>query len=136
MRLKLLLLLPALLGNDAPPPPTAQASITEKEVAADVAFLADPGLEGRDTPSSGLQHAAAHLGEELRAAGLEGAGKDGGFRLHWDMTAPTPDAPRCLLQLQGPAPHDFVLGTDFEPVPFADGRASGELVFLGFGIEA
>src|SRR5262249_23028532 len=75
------LLMLALLGNDAPPPPAAFAGITEKEVAADVAFFADPGLEGRDTPSAGLEHAATHIEEELHAAGLKGLGKDGSLRL-------------------------------------------------------
>jgi Peptidase family M28 len=136
MRLKLLLLLSPLLGNDAPPPAAALSSITEKEVATDVAFFADPGLEGRDTPSAGLEHAATHIEDELHVAGLKGLGKDGSFRLPWEYKTRTPDASSCALQLQGATPRSFVLGTDFEPVPGAEGSATGEVVFLGFGIEA
>src|SRR5689334_8533369 len=136
MRSLSFLLLLAWLGTDAPPPPAALAGITEKEVAADVAFLAAPAQEGRDTPSGGLERSAAHLEAALRAAGLKGAGKDGSFRLPWEMTTRTPDPAHCSLRLEGDTPRDFALGTDFDPLPYAEGSASGEVVFVGFGIEA
>jgi hypothetical protein len=55
-------------------------SITESELKAHVSFLASDALEGRDTPSKGLDVAAEYIASEFRRAGLEPAGEDGYFQ--------------------------------------------------------
>jgi hypothetical protein len=136
--IQLLLLLAGPLSAGDPPagPAAGLATILEKEVEADVAYLADAALEGRDTPSAGLSLAAAHIEERLRAAGLSGAGKDGSFRLPFEVQTLAPDALACRLSEEGAQGRSYELGVDFVPVPLADGEASGEVVFLGFGIES
>jgi hypothetical protein len=55
-------------------------SITASELRAHVSFLASDPLEGRDTPSKGLDVAAEYIASEFRRAGLEPAGDDGYFQ--------------------------------------------------------
>jgi hypothetical protein len=47
---------------------------------ADVSFLASDALEGRGTPSRGLDLAAEYIAAQFRRAGLEPAGDDGYFQ--------------------------------------------------------
>ena len=55
-------------------------SITPAELRAHVSFLAADALEGRDTPSMGLNVAAEYIASEFRRVGLEPAGDDGYFQ--------------------------------------------------------
>ncbi len=54
--------------------------ITPAELKAHVSFLASDPLEGRDTPSRGLDVAAEYIASEFRRAGLEPAGDNGYFQ--------------------------------------------------------
>src|SRR5664279_5697568 len=55
-------------------------AITASELKAHVSFLASDALEGRDTPSRGLDVAAEYIASEFRRADLEPAGDDGYFQ--------------------------------------------------------
>jgi hypothetical protein len=59
------------------------ATITESSVHGHLAFLASDALRGRDTPSPGLEEAAAYLAAQHRANGLEPAGDEGGYIQRW-----------------------------------------------------
>ena len=59
--------------------------IAPNDLKADVSFLASDELEGRATPSKGLDIAAEFIASQFRRAGLEPAGDDGYFQ-----TAPLP----------------------------------------------
>jgi hypothetical protein len=50
------------------------------DLRADISFLASDALEGRGTPSRGLDIAAEFLASQFRRAGLEPAGDDGYFQ--------------------------------------------------------
>jgi hypothetical protein len=83
----------ALLGAAActspAPAPTPSSSptaarvgvetITPQDIFARVSFLASDALRGRDTPSPGLEAAAAYLASEYLRMGLEPAGENGTF---------------------------------------------------------
>ena len=56
------------------------ARITANGLKADVSFLASDLLEGRGTPSRGLDLAAEYIASEFRRGGLEPAGDDGYFQ--------------------------------------------------------
>ncbi|MBZ5625204.1 MAG: M28 family peptidase [Acidobacteriia bacterium] len=54
--------------------------LTANDLKADVSFLASDALEGRGTPSRGLDIAAEYIAAQFRRAGLEPAGDDGYFQ--------------------------------------------------------
>jgi hypothetical protein len=54
--------------------------VTANDLKADVSFLASDALEGRGTPSKGLDIAAEYIAAQFRRAGLEPAGDDGYFQ--------------------------------------------------------
>ena len=63
--------------------PTAQQiadRLTANDLKADVSFLASDALEGRGTPSRGLDIAAEFVAAQFRRAGLDPAGDDGYFQ--------------------------------------------------------
>ncbi len=73
----------AALMLAAQAPPVAQqiaARLTANDLKADVSFLASDALEGRGTPSPGLDIAAEYIAAQFRRAGLEPAGDDGYFQ--------------------------------------------------------
>jgi hypothetical protein len=65
-------------------PPGIRAAlnlIQPNELKGDLSFLASDALEGRYTPSPGLQIAAEFIASKFRAAGLEPGGTDGYFQV-------------------------------------------------------
>ncbi|HEY3743094.1 MAG TPA: hypothetical protein VGL53_24775, partial [Bryobacteraceae bacterium] len=54
--------------------------LTADGLKADVSFLASDALEGRGTPSRGLDIAGEYIAAQFRRAGLEPAGDDGFFQ--------------------------------------------------------
>jgi len=58
----------------------ALASISADSMRGNLSFLAADLLEGRDTPSRGLDIAALYIAAQFRRAGLEPAGGDGYFQ--------------------------------------------------------
>jgi hypothetical protein len=132
-RLASLLALPLLWGA---PRHGAVATISETELRAHVELLAGPALEGRDSPSLGLDLAARYVEQEFERYGLAPLGDE--FVHGFGMSVPVPVAEGCRLELrpvQGEVVH-FELGRDFVPLAGCEGEASGELLFLGFGIDA
>lgn len=91
----------ALAGCAEPPPPATApsasppgvdapagagaASITARDMYTRIAFLASDALRGRDTPSPGLDSAAAYLVREYQRLGLEPAGENGSFYQHYPL---------------------------------------------------
>jgi hypothetical protein len=64
-------------------PPLARriaAHLRANDLKADVSFLASDALEGRATPSRGLDLAAEYIAAQFRRAGLEPVGGDGYFQ--------------------------------------------------------
>ncbi|GJM21670.1 MAG: hypothetical protein DHS20C15_15850 [Planctomycetota bacterium] len=114
-------------------------TITKAELLADLHALAGPLAEGRDSPSLGLDHAADHVSERLAAAGFTGLGHDGSFLLPFERELPAPDVANCALLVErtdGVRYEDFRFGVDYVPVWQTEGRARGEVVLLGFGIDS
>ena len=60
--------------------PGITAGLAANSLKADVSFLASDALEGRATPSRGLDIAAEYIAAQFRRAGLEPAGNDGFFQ--------------------------------------------------------
>ena len=66
----------------SPPPEVyrALASISGDSLRGNLSFIASDLLEGRDTPSRGLDIAGLYIAAQFRRAGLEPAGDDGYFQ--------------------------------------------------------
>ena len=88
------------------PPEQARllSTISADAMRGHLAFLASDALEGRGTPSRGLDIAAEYIASQFRAAGLEPLGDDGYFQTaDWRKIAPKreqakyADAPEPLL---------------------------------------
>jgi len=115
-------------------------SITEKDLETHLWRIAAPRNEGRDSPSAGMELAALYIEEVLEEAGVQ-PGWDRGYR-HTFTAKPRggfslPDEASCELSVSGgDGGIEGVYGRDFVPFPGCNGRASGEVVFLGFGITA
>ena len=76
-------------------PPLAEriaAHVRANDLKADVSFLASDALEGRATPSRGLDLAAEYIAAQFRRAGLEPAGDDGYFQTaSYQLVKPNPE---------------------------------------------
>lgn len=96
----------AAAAEPALPPAQAQllSSISADAMRGHLAFLSSDALEGRGTPSRGLDVAAAYIASQFQAAGLEPLGDDGYYQTaDWREIAPQrerakyADAPEPLL---------------------------------------
>ena len=77
----------------AVPPEIRQAldRITADSLKGHLSFIASDALEGRDTPSKGLDLAAEYIAAQFRRAGLEPAGTEGYFQVaNWFLSQPDP----------------------------------------------
>jgi len=84
-------------------PAGAMAAISAQSLKGHVSFLASDSLEGRDTPSKGLDIAAEYIASRFRATGLEPACGDSYFQdSDWVRVAPVTDG--FSLTIEGAAP--------------------------------
>jgi hypothetical protein len=111
IRLVMMGLLAAVVGpaSQAADPPALAPGVKESldRISADsmrghLSFLASDALEGRGTPSKGLDLAAEYIAAQFRRAGLEPIGDDGYFQTaDWKYLAPEPDSFECQWKLDG-----------------------------------
>ncbi len=91
-KLFVLLALVAASASAAPPTPDQAAvlgRISTDSLRGNLSFLASDVLEGRGTPSRGLDVAAEYIAAQYRRAGLEPLGDDGYFQTaNWTYTEP------------------------------------------------
>jgi Zn-dependent M28 family amino/carboxypeptidase len=126
----------AAQDNTAP----QNASIRKQDLKADVYFLADDLTRGRlvGTPEYAL--AAEFVKSRFERLGLTPAGPNGAYFHSFNLMVATlgAETANTLEIADGPAATLRArLGQDFYPHRFsASGRASGGLVFAGFGISA
>ncbi|MHB1168809.1 MAG: M28 family metallopeptidase [Longimicrobiales bacterium] len=140
---------PPALPGVAPlsPAEQAEATITANDMYARIAFLADDALRGRDTPSRGLDVAAAYLSSEFQRMGLEPAGDQDSYIQMYPYTArrdqpragmragDTRNVPNVVAILPGSDPvlRDtyIVLSAHFDHVGVGTPDASGDSIYNG-----
>lgn len=128
-------------GAQAAAPPAAQSSpaalrgtpeITADHVYARLSFLASDALRGRDTPSPGLEAAAAYLASESRRMGLEPGGEDGSYLQRYPFPLRRLSVEGTRLQLTAPGGQQTLqLGRDFFTSGGTSADLSAALVFAG-----
>lgn len=80
-------------------------TITADALRGHVSFLASDMLEGRGTPSSGLDIAAEYIAAQFRRAGLEPLGDEGYFQtVTMEVTERSPDDFRARINIAGQDP--------------------------------
>jgi Zn-dependent M28 family amino/carboxypeptidase len=85
-------------------PVAAAATITPDEMRGHIAYLASDALRGRDTPSPGLDSAAAYLVREFQALGLRGGAEGGAFIQRYPLEPKGDLAPNVVAILPGADP--------------------------------
>ena len=118
----------------AAPPATLAAQrgadqITAAQMRAFLTFIASDEMEGRDTPSRGLDTTAKFIAMNLSRWGFRPAGDDGTFLQRIALRRDRVDASLTHADFGG---QPLVLGDDYIPTSAA-GNASGQLVFAGNG---
>ncbi len=98
-----------VLAQDKPPVPPLAADrlaaidrISSDSLKGHLSFLASDLLEGRGTPSKGLDLAAEYIAAQFRRAGLEPVGDDGYFQTaNWELSEPDPTGFRFEFMSDG-----------------------------------
>jgi hypothetical protein len=111
-----------------PAGPRGADQIEAVRLRADLSFIASDELEGRDTPSRGLDLAARYLAARLQALGLKAGGDDGTYFQRFGTTRRGVDPARSTVTLGDKA---WTSGDDF--LASAPGTAEGPLVYVGQG---
>jgi hypothetical protein len=92
----------AALAQTAPTVRQIARRLTANDLKADVSFLASDALEGRGTPSKGLDIAVEYIAAQFRRAGLEAAGDDGYFQTAaFNSIRPNPEGLELTLDIDG-----------------------------------
>jgi hypothetical protein len=105
-------------------------AITAKQLRDYLTFIASDELEGRDTPSRGLDTAAKYIAEHLSSWGLKPGGGDGGYFQKVPLRLNKIDPTGTRLEFNG---QNYVYGQDFLASFNASSFASAPLVFAGNG---
>jgi len=117
---------------------TAAVSVTTQRgvntIAADqlrdyLTFIASDEMEGRDTPSRGLNTTAKFLAMNLTRWGFKPAGDEGSFFQRIELRRERADTGQTKVDFSG---RILASGTDFLPLA-GSGNVSGQLVFAGNG---
>src|SRR4051812_49154380 len=103
--------------------------ITEARMKDYLSYIASDELEGRDTPSSGLDAAAKYISTHLARWGVKPAGDDGTYFQRIALRRTKVDAAATRAEVNG---QSFSFGEDLLAQPIA-GKANAPLVFVGNG---
>jgi Zn-dependent M28 family amino/carboxypeptidase len=110
----------------------AVASIRPADFYARIGFLASDALGGRDTPSPGLEAAAAYLASEFHRFGLHPAGDPGSFLQRYPYTVRAVAAADLRFDVRvGDMRRSYVARSDFYAQPGLRESFDGGLVFTG-----
>lgn len=120
----------AAKGKAAPAPRFGNTDgITAAQLKKYLTFIASDELEGRDTPSRGLDIAAMYIADHLESWGLKPAGDNGTYFQKFPLRRTKIDAAASRLAFNG---QNYAYGADFLANPTA-GNVSGNVVFAGTG---
>ncbi len=136
------------MGSEAPPvasndpvaeAPTENPMAAEDRIHGDVAFLADDALEGRDTGQRGYDLAALYVQTRMEGMGIKPGGVNGSWRQTITFARASVEkgaltyTPRRgqAVTLNAGQDGSFAVGVDAGEI-----KASGGLVFVGFGLDA
>jgi Zn-dependent M28 family amino/carboxypeptidase len=116
----------------------AAASVSATRIRADVEFLADDLLEGREAATRGYELAARYGAAALKSAGYAPGADDGSYFQQVPLRQSTPTATSMRLTIDGtatdiPLPDEGILGPS---AVRASVDVTAPVVFAGFGVTA
>jgi hypothetical protein len=115
----------------------AAETITPQDFYARIGFLASDALEGRDTPSPGLEAAAAYIASEFYRAGLRPAGDGGNYLQRWPYVTRALDVAGVRFDVQaGGQVRPLAYRSDYYVAGGQRANFEGGLVFAGAGVPA
>ncbi len=104
-------------------------TISAAQLRTYLSFIASDEMEGRDTPSRGLDTVAKFIALNLTRWGFKPAGDDGTFFQKIALRRPQIDPAKTIAEING---QKFAVGDDFLP-PATASTMNGPLVFVGRG---
>lgn len=112
----------------------AARTITEADYFRRIGVIAHDSMQGRDTPSPGLDKTASWIASEFRRFGLRGGAEGGGFIQRYPLPQRPVDRERSSLS---GGPRRLTYGRDILPLMGAeeDGEATGGLVLVSGSLE-
>lgn len=125
---------PAAAGSALP----AGSPVSSSRIRADVEFLADDLLEGREATTHGYDLAARYVAAALKAAGYAPAADDGTYFQQVPLIETTPGAASLRLTVNGtatdiPLPDQALVGASASR---PSTEVTAPVVFAGFGVTA
>jgi hypothetical protein len=114
--------------------PRGESDITAAVLKDYLTFISSDDMEGRDTPSRGLNIAARFLAVQLARAGAEPAGDNGTYfqRIGLTTRKVDPEKTTFVLTRSNGKPRNYNYGHDFLASAVA-GTAEGGLIYVGHG---
>jgi hypothetical protein len=125
---------PAPAPREATAPAAARgvATITPGDMYSRIAYLASDALRGRDTPSPGLDAAAAYLVDQYRRLEMEPAGERESYYQWYPFPLRQVDAAGVRLEATTPRGRlSFAPGRDFYAAGGTPGNLAAPPVFVG-----
>lgn len=104
--------------------------ISAKQLRDYLTFIASDELEGRDTPSRGLDIAAMFIAQHLSSWGIKPAGDSGSYFQKVPLRRSKIDPDKCRLEING---QQYVYGKDFMASMVNGEIPSSPMVFAGNG---
>ena len=104
-------------------------TISANELRDYLTFIASDEMEGRDTPSRGLDTTAKFLAMNLARWGFKPAGDEGSFFQRIELRRDRADSGQTKVEYSG---RTLTPGTDYLPAG-GSGTVTGQLVFAGTG---
>ena len=105
-------------------------AVTARQMREHLTFIASDELEGRDTPSRGLDIAAMYIAKHLANWGIHPGGDEGSYFQRFPLKRNRIDAQNVRLDLNG---QPFVYGEDFFSSLTQSNVPASNLVYVGHG---
>jgi hypothetical protein len=104
--------------------------VTAAQLKEHLTFIASDELEGRDTPSRGLDIAAMYIAQHLKSWGIRPAGDSGTYFQKFPLRRARIDVENTRVNING---QSFAYGTDFLTSLIASNVSGSGIVFAGNG---
>lgn len=104
--------------------------VTARQMKEHLTFIASDELEGRDTPSRGLDIAALYIAKHLASWGIEPGGDEGSYFQKFPLKRNKIDVQNTRFSLNG---QPFVYGEDFFSTLIAANVPESNLVYVSHG---